>query len=67
MSLSNNTPFGRTPSRQELKALPPMMLGMLGVGLVFSGLLTIQQAAKMYSSKSYLTPFQRGPNSQRRG
>ena len=62
----NPNPFGKAPNRNELKVLPPMMLGMLGAGLILTGILFLQQSAKMFSNRSYTTPFQRTPNSRPR-
>jgi hypothetical protein len=58
--------FGQKPNAKNLAYAPPMFMGMFGAGLVVAGLLMLQQAAKMYSSKSLLTPFRSQPSNRPR-
>ena len=59
--------FGQKPQAKNLKAAPPMFMGMLGLAFVIAGLLALQQAAKMYSSKSLFTPFRSQSGGRPRG
>ncbi len=40
------------PSLEDLKHLPPLVLGMFGASMVAFGVVAIQQSAKMLSAKS---------------